>query len=52
MKIKNEINNKTDNSKYKFILRKIIGPTNFSKLTNFIIRLKMEVLIILINTFN
>lgn len=35
MKIKNEINNKTDNSKYKFILRKIIGPTNFSKLTNF-----------------
>ncbi len=33
MSIKNEINNKTDKSKYKFLLRKLIGPTNFSKLT-------------------
>ena len=35
MNIKNEINNKFDNSKYKFLLRKIIGPNNFSKLTKY-----------------
>jgi asparagine synthase (glutamine-hydrolysing) len=33
MGIKNEMNNKTDKSKYKFLLRKLIGPNNFSKLT-------------------
>ena len=33
MNIKNEMNNKTDRSKYKFLLRKLIGPSNFSQLT-------------------
>ena len=31
LNIKNELNNKNDNSKYQFLLRKIIGPENFSK---------------------
>lgn len=35
MNIKNEMNNKNDNSKYKFLLRKIIGPNKFSKLTTY-----------------
>jgi asparagine synthase (glutamine-hydrolysing) len=35
LNIKNELNNKNDNSKYKFLLRKIIGPKNFSKLVKY-----------------
>ena len=35
LNIKNELNNKNDYSKYKFLLRKIVGPENFSKLVKY-----------------